>query len=52
MDPDIPQALRLQAILVGGVVIIYNKQTAFLLDDCNDTLVGMGEWLGGWVRGG
>ena len=81
MDPEVPQALRLQAILVGGcksrsncmpssllafislacpwpcccarymfvpprlastaggVVIIYNKQQGFLLEDCNDMLV-------------
>ena len=59
MDPDVPQALRLQGILIGGVricalhtsagcadrdvaggiVIIYDLQQGFLLDDCNDAMV-------------
>ena len=77
MDPEVPQALRLQvgcmhacsarvwgwtahrrtrsllcppparqAILVGGVVIVYSRQQALLLDDCRDMLVGSA-WLGG-----
>ncbi|KAK9906725.1 hypothetical protein WJX75_006898 [Coccomyxa subellipsoidea] len=31
MEPDIPQSLRLQGILIGGVVILFNKQQHFLL---------------------
>lgn len=42
LDPDVPQALRLQAILVGGVVVVYHKQSLFLLEDCNEMLVGAG----------
>ncbi|CAK0736308.1 hypothetical protein CVIRNUC_000725 [Coccomyxa viridis] len=38
MDPEIPQALRLQGILIGGIVIIFNKQQHYLLDDCNDVM--------------
>lgn len=34
-----PQALRLQGILMGGVVIIYSRQTHFLLEDCKDVMV-------------
>ncbi|KAK9842499.1 hypothetical protein WJX81_003068 [Elliptochloris bilobata] len=38
MDPEVPHALRLQGILVGGVVLIFSKQQAFLLDDCNEMM--------------
>ncbi len=39
MDPEVPQALRLQAILVGGIVIVHAKQQVYLLEDAQDTLV-------------
>jgi hypothetical protein len=39
MNPEVPQALRLQAILANGVVIIYNKQAALLMDDASAALV-------------
>ncbi|KAK9817781.1 hypothetical protein WJX72_002072 [[Myrmecia] bisecta] len=38
LTPDVPHALRLQGILIGGVVIIFSKQQMYLLDDCNDML--------------
>lgn len=47
LDPDVPQALRLQAILVGGVVVVYHKQSLYLLEDCNEMLVGGAEALPG-----
>lgn len=31
LEPEIPHALRLQGILVGGIVRIYNKQQTYLL---------------------
>lgn len=37
MDPEVPQALRLQAILIGGIVIVHAKQQAGL---------GAGPWAG------
>lgn len=39
MRPEVPQALRLQGILMGGVVIIYSRQTHFLLEDCKEVMV-------------
>jgi len=39
LHPEVPQALRLQGILMGGVVIIYSRQTHFLLEDCKDIMV-------------
>jgi N terminus of Rad21 / Rec8 like protein len=39
MQPEVPQALRLQGILMGGVVIIYSRQTHFLLEDCKEVMV-------------
>ncbi|KAL6783694.1 REC8 [Auxenochlorella protothecoides x Auxenochlorella symbiontica] len=38
MNPEVPQALRLQAVLAGGVVVIQHRQVTYLLDDCNDAL--------------
>lgn len=40
MHPEVPQALRLQALLTGGVVVIQHRQVSYLLDDCTDVLVG------------
>lgn len=39
MDPEVPHALRLQAILTSGVVIIHQRQSTYLFEDCNDALV-------------
>lgn len=39
MNPEIPQALRLQAILASGVCILYKKQAEYLLEDCETTMV-------------
>lgn len=41
MNPEVPQALRLQAVLAGGVVVIQHRQVTYLLDDCNDALVSL-----------
>jgi hypothetical protein len=46
MDPEVPQALRLQAILVGGIVIVHARQQVYLLEDAQETLVGAGGCLG------
>lgn len=40
MDPEVPQALRLQAILVGGIVIVHARQQVYLLEDAQEMLVG------------
>ena len=34
LEPEIPHALRLQGILIGGIVRIYNKQQNYLLGNC------------------
>jgi hypothetical protein len=31
MQPEVPHSLRLQGILVGGVVVVYSRQQGFLL---------------------
>ncbi|KAL4426043.1 hypothetical protein ABPG77_007839 [Micractinium sp. CCAP 211/92] len=38
MDPEVPQALRLQAILVGGIVIVHARQQVYLLEDAQEML--------------
>ncbi|KAF5840495.1 Rec8 like protein-domain-containing protein, partial [Dunaliella salina] len=35
-NPEVPHSLRLQGILVGGVVVVYNKQSVYLLEDVQD----------------
>lgn len=37
--PDAPLALRLSAVLAKGVVVIYEKQSKFLYEDCEEALV-------------
>lgn len=39
MNPEVPQALRLQAILASGICILYKKQAEYLLEDCETTVV-------------
>lgn len=41
MDPEVPHALRLQAILASGVCIVYNRQSEFLLNDFQSALVSL-----------
>lgn len=38
LDPEIPHALRLQAVLIVGVSTVHARQAAFLLDDARSTL--------------
>ncbi|KAG2427009.1 hypothetical protein HYH02_014655 [Chlamydomonas schloesseri] len=38
MQPDVPHSLRLQGILIGGVVIVFNKQQIYLLEDLQEML--------------
>ena len=38
LDPEIPHALRLQAVLIVGVSTVHARQAAFLLDDARATL--------------
>ncbi|GLI66951.1 hypothetical protein VaNZ11_011006, partial [Volvox africanus] len=38
MQPDVPHSLRLQGILIGGVVIVFNRQQLYLLEDLQDML--------------
>lgn len=42
MDPEVPQALRLQAILVGGVVVVFTRQSGILLEDAQEMVVSRG----------
>jgi hypothetical protein len=57
MDPEVPQALRLQAILVGGIVIVHARQQVYLLEDAQEALVRGEGWshvwwvLSWWVLG-
>eukprot|EP00878_Enallax_costatus_P006154 GHUV01006450.1.p1 GENE.GHUV01006450.1~~GHUV01006450.1.p1 ORF type:complete len:677 (+),score=272.17 GHUV01006450.1:324-2354(+) len=38
LQPGVPHSLRLQGILIGGVVIVYNKQQSYLLEDLQDMM--------------
>lgn len=38
LDPEIPHALRLQAVLASGVCTVFDKQSQYLLDDIQLTL--------------
>ncbi|KAL0025732.1 hypothetical protein WJX77_008069 [Trebouxia sp. C0004] len=33
INPDVPQALRLQGILIGGIVIVFSRQQTYLLGE-------------------
>ncbi|GJP72729.1 hypothetical protein CLOP_g3483 [Closterium sp. NIES-67] len=33
LEPELPLALRLSGILMGGAVIVYSKKVTFLLED-------------------
>ncbi|KAE8722056.1 hypothetical protein F3Y22_tig00014444pilonHSYRG00181 [Hibiscus syriacus] len=39
LNPPVPMALRLSSILMGGIVILYEKKVMFLHDDANRFLV-------------
>ncbi len=41
LHPEVPHSLRLQGILVGGVVVLYNKQQVYLLEDVQDMVVSV-----------
>jgi hypothetical protein len=47
LEPEVPHALRLQGILVGGVVKIYSKQQTYLLGENQfsvaNTLIDIGK---------
>jgi hypothetical protein len=47
LNPEAPLALRLQALLATGVVIIYAKQATFLLDDCQKALTHVATVMNG-----
>ena len=36
LEPEVPHALRLQGVLVGGVTVIFNKQQKYLLGEMLD----------------
>jgi N terminus of Rad21 / Rec8 like protein len=38
MDPEVPQALRLQAMLTSGVCTVFDRQSQYLLEDFQDCL--------------
>lgn len=39
MDPDVPQALRLQAILTSGIVKVHEKKVTYLKEDAEHAMV-------------
>ncbi|KAI4382872.1 hypothetical protein MLD38_008776 [Melastoma candidum] len=43
LNPSVPMALRLSGILMGGVVIVYEKKVKLLYDDVNRLLVEINE---------
>ncbi|KAI8009586.1 Sister chromatid cohesion 1 protein 1 [Camellia lanceoleosa] len=44
-NPSVPRALRLDGILMGGVVIVYERKVKLLYDDVNRFLVKLNEAL-------
>ncbi|CAI9090767.1 OLC1v1025602C1 [Oldenlandia corymbosa var. corymbosa] len=43
MNPSVPMALRLSGILMGGVVIVYERKVKLLFDDVNRLLVELNQ---------
>ncbi|KAL5718522.1 hypothetical protein ACHQM5_011414 [Ranunculus cassubicifolius] len=43
LNPSVPMALRLSSILMGGVVIVYERKVKLLLDDVTRLLVEINE---------
>ncbi|KAL7107596.1 hypothetical protein ACP275_06G065000 [Erythranthe tilingii] len=43
LNPSVPMALRLSGILMGGVVIVYERKVKLLYDDVNRLLVEINE---------
>ncbi|KAL7184260.1 hypothetical protein ACSBR2_026418 [Camellia fascicularis] len=43
LNPSVPMALRLSGILMGGVVIVYERKVKLLYDDVNRFLVELNE---------
>ncbi|XP_026389381.1 sister chromatid cohesion 1 protein 1-like [Papaver somniferum] len=43
LNPSVPMALRLSGILMGGVVIVYERKVKLLLDDVSRLLVEINE---------
>ncbi|WVZ98440.1 hypothetical protein U9M48_043883 [Paspalum notatum var. saurae] len=43
LNPSVPMALRLSGILMGGVVIVYERKVKFLYDDVSRLLVEINE---------
>lgn len=41
MDPEVPQALRLQAILASGIVKIHEKKVDYLKEDAEHAMVSV-----------
>ena len=41
LDPEVPQALRLQAILTSGIVLLHKKKVNYLKEDAEHTMVGV-----------
>ena len=39
LAPDVPQSLRLQGILIGGVALVFSRQQLYLLEDLQDMVV-------------
>lgn len=42
MDPEVPQALRLQAILASGIVKLHEKKVDYLKEDAEHAMVSIG----------
>lgn len=40
LHPEVPHSLRLQGILIGGVVVVFNRQASYLLEDVHEMMVG------------
>ncbi len=39
LTPDVPQSLRLQGILIGGLAQVFSRKQIYLLEDLKDMIV-------------
>jgi hypothetical protein len=44
LEPNVPHSLRLQGILIGGVVLCFSKQQGYLLEDLKEMWVSWAVW--------
>lgn len=49
LQPDVPHSLRLQAILIGGIALVFAKQQMYFLEDLKGLMVSCLPWTFIWA---